>query len=216
MALEAVPVTPELESYLESLLQPRDRVLAGLEQEAEEKGVPIVGPQVGTLLHVLAGLLQPRVMLELGCATGYSAIWLAQGGPSARLITTELDPRRAARARRSFEGAGLAGRVELVEGDALAYLAKSTERFGLIFNDLLNSFPDEKATERCFALSLEKLEPGGLLVADNALRRGEVLEPSSQGGRNVIRYNELIASEKRLRGLIVPLRDGVSVARLEP
>jgi caffeoyl-CoA O-methyltransferase len=216
MALEAVPVTPELESYLESLLQPRDRVLAGLEQEAEEKGVPIVGPQVGTLLHVLAGLLQPRVMLELGCATGYSAIWLAQGAPSARLITTELDPRRAARARRSFEGAGLAGRVELVEGDALAYLAKSTERFGLIFNDLLNSFPDEKATERCFALSLEKLEPGGLLVADNALRRGEVLEPSSQGGRNVIRYNELIASEKRLRGLIVPLRDGVSVARLEP
>jgi caffeoyl-CoA O-methyltransferase len=155
-------------------------------------------------------------MLELGCATGYSAIWLAKGAPSARLITTELDPRRAARARRSFDDAGLAGRVELVEGDALDYLAKSSERFGLIFNDLLNSFPDEKATERAFALSIEKLEPGGLLVADNALRRGEVLDPTSQGGRNVTCYNELIAREKRLRGLIVPLRDGVSVARLEP
>jgi predicted O-methyltransferase YrrM len=216
MALEAVPITPELETYLESLLQPRDGVLAELEREAEEKGVPIVGPQVGTLLYVLSGLLQPRVILELGCATGYSAIWLARGAPSARLITTELDPRRAARARASFEDAGLAGRVELVEGDAFDYLSRSNERFGLVFNDLLNSFPDEKATERAFALSVEKLEPGGLLVADNALRRGEVLDPASQGGRNVIRYNELVAAERRLRGLIVPLRDGVSIARLEP
>jgi predicted O-methyltransferase YrrM len=69
--------------------------------------------------------------------------------------------------------------------------------------------------DRAFELSLERLEPGGLLVADNALRRGEVLQPDSHGARNVVRYNELIAKDGRLRGLIVPLRDGVSVARLE-
>jgi predicted O-methyltransferase YrrM len=205
-----------LETYLESLLKPRDSVLAAVEREAEEKGVPIVGPQVGTLLYVLAGLLQPRRMLELGCATGYSAIWLARGAPDARVVTTERDSRRVERARRSFADAGLAGRVELVEGDAVDYLVRTTERFDLVFNDLLNSFPDEKTTDRAFELSLERLNPGGLLVADNALRRGEVLDPGSQGGRNVVRYNELVAAEKGLRGLIVPLRDGVSVARLEP
>ena len=95
MALEAVQITPQLESYLEAQLQPRDPVLAALEREAEEKGVPIVGPQVGTLLCLFTGLLRPRLILELGCATGYSAIWLARGAPDARLITTELDRGRA-------------------------------------------------------------------------------------------------------------------------
>ena len=215
MALEAVPITPELEGYLESLLEPREPVLAELEREAEEKGVPIVGPQVGTLLYLLTALQRPRLILELGCATGYSAIWLARGAPDARVVTTELDPRRAQRARRSFSDAGLSDRVELVEGDALDYLAGTRERFDVVFNDLLNSFPDEKTVERSLALSLERLHPGGLLLADNALRRGEVLEPTSAGARNVARYNELVAGEKRLRGLIVPLRDGVSLARLE-
>jgi caffeoyl-CoA O-methyltransferase len=191
-------------------------VLAGLEREAEEKRVPIVGPQVGTLLHVLCALLRPNLILELGCATGYSAIWLARGAPNARVVTTELDPGRAARARRSFSDAGLSDRVEIVEGDALVYLARSDETFDLVFNDLLNSFADLEKAERAFELSLRHLRPGGLLVADNALRRGEVLEPASQGSRNVVRYNELVATEERLQGLIVPLRDGVSVARLEP
>jgi len=216
MPLEAVPVTPELEAYLESLLVPRDPVLAGLEQEAEESGVPIVGPQVGNLLFLLTALQRPRLILELGCATGYSAIWLARGAAEARLVTTELDRRRAERARRGFREAGLSDRIELVEGDALDYLAASRDRYDLIFNDLLNSLRDEKDVERAFELSLEHLGPGGLLVADNALRRGEVLEPASQGGRNVVRYNQLVAAEERLRGLILPLRDGVSVARLEP
>jgi len=215
MALEAVQITPQLESYLEAQLQPRDPVLAALEREAEEKGVPIVGPQVGTLLCLFTGLLRPRLILELGCATGYSAIWLARGAPDARLITTELDRGRAERARRSFEAAGLAGRVELIEGDALDYLSRTQDRFDVVFNDLLNSFRDEDAVERSFRLSLERLQPGGLLLADNSLRRGEVLRPSSRGGRNVVRYNELVAGDKRLQGLIIPLRDGVSVARLE-
>src|SRR5919198_1714519 len=148
MALEAVPITPELEGYLESLLEPREPVLADLEREAEEKGVPIVGPQVGTLLYLLTALLRPQLILELGCATGYSAIWLARGAPQARVVTTELDPRRAQRARRSFSDAGLSDRVELVEGDALEYLAGTRERFDVVFNDLLNSFPDEKTVER--------------------------------------------------------------------
>jgi predicted O-methyltransferase YrrM len=215
MPLEAVPITPELESYLESVLAPRPQVLAELEREAEEKGVPIVGPQVGTLLHLLVSLQRPKLILELGAATGYSAIWLALGAPDAQVVTTELDQRRAERARRSIADAGLGGRVRLVEGNALDFISTTGERFDLIFNDLLNSFPDEATTVRAFERSVELLRPGGLLIADNALRRGEVLQPASQGSRNVARYNQLIADEPRLRGVIIPMRDGVSVARLE-
>jgi caffeoyl-CoA O-methyltransferase len=78
---------------------------------------------------------------------------------------------------------------------------------------LLNSFPDEATTERCFELSLARLRPGGLLLADNALRRGEVTAPSSRGARNVAHYNRLVAQHPRLESVIVPLRDGVSIAR---
>jgi predicted O-methyltransferase YrrM len=216
VSLEAVPITAELEAYMVGLIGARDEVLARLEREADEKGVPIVGPQVGTLLYVLSATLSPRRMLELGTATGYSAIWLARGAPEARLVTVEKDGRRAEQARKSFREAGLEERVELVEGDALEYLGRTEAHFDLIFNDLLNSFPDEGTVERAFELSLRRLAPGGLLVADNALRRGEVLEPSSQGSRNVVRYNQLVARKGRLRGLVIPLRDGVSVARLEP
>jgi predicted O-methyltransferase YrrM len=215
VALEAVPITPELEGYLESLLATRPPALAQLENEAEEKGVPIIGPQVGTLFYVLAALQRPRRILELGCATGYSALWLALGAPDAELVTTELDHRRAERARKAFTQAGVEGRVTLVEGDALDYLEQTREEFDLVFNDLLNSFPDEATTTRAFERSLELLRPGGLLLADNALRRGEVLHPDSRGSRNVARYNELVARERRLRSLIIPIRDGVSVARLE-
>ena len=190
-------------------------MLAGLEKEAEEQSVPIVGPQVGTLLYLLASLQRPQRIVELGCATGYSAIWLARGAPDAVVVTIERDQRRVERARRSFADAGLDKRVQLVSGDALDYLKAQRDQVDLIFNDLLNSFPDESVTTQAFELSLERLRSGGLLVADNALRRGEVLTPSSQGSRNVTRYNELVASEPRLRGMIIPVRDGVSVARLE-
>ena len=214
--METVAITPELEAYLEGVLEPRDAVLAALEREAEAEGVPIVGPQVGTLLYLLVSLQRPRRMLELGTATGYSAIWLARGAADAALVTIERDRRRAERARRAFADAQLERQVELVEADAIDFLEAEGEPFDLTFNDLLNSFPDERAVEHAFELSLARLRPGGLLLADNALRRGEVLRPASQGSRNVVRYNELIAREPRLRGMIVPVRDGVSVARLEP
>jgi predicted O-methyltransferase YrrM len=83
-----------------------------------------------------------------------------------------------------------------------------------IFNDLLNSFPDEATVERCFELSLARLRPGGLLLADNALGRGRVIAVESRPARNIDRYNRLVADDPRLESVIVPIRDGLSLARL--
>ncbi len=213
MRLPAVAVTPELEAYMESLLPPRDAVLARLEAEIENGDVPGIGPAVGRLLEVVVGMAGCRDVLELGTAAGYSAIWQARAA-SGRLVTLETDPRRAEQARRNLAEAGLAERVEVVEENALAYLGRPGPAFDCVFNDLLNSFPDEGAVARCLELSLARLRPGGLLVADNALRRGEVVQPNSRAARNVDRYNRLVAAHPRLSSTLVPLRDGVSIAQL--
>jgi predicted O-methyltransferase YrrM len=211
--MAGVQVTPELEDYVESLVPEREPLLRRLEDEVAATRIPGIGPVVGQLLYVLLRTAGARDVIELGTAIGYSTIWLARGS-TGRVVTTELDPDRAARARRNLAEAGLADRVEVVEEDGVARLEHAGERVDAIFNDLLNSFPDEATVDRCFAASLNRLAPGGLLLADNALRRGQVLRPTSTEARNVVRWNSLVAAEPRLESVVVPLRDGVSIARL--
>jgi caffeoyl-CoA O-methyltransferase len=212
MRLAAVQVDARLDDYMESLLPERDPVLARLEREVAADNIPAVGPQEGQLLYLLLKMNRTRDVLELGTAVGYSAIWLARGC-SGRVTTLETQPDRARRARENLRQAGLAERVEVVEEDAVHYLERSGEEVDCVFNDLLNSFPDERTVERSFELSLARLRPGGLLLADNALGRGEVAAPSSRQARNIRRYNDLVARAPQLEGVIVPLRDGVSIAR---
>jgi predicted O-methyltransferase YrrM len=198
---------------MESLLPAREPVLQRIERELESDRVPAIGPMVGQLASLLLRLGGCRDVLELGTAVGYSAIWLA-GGCSGRVVTLETDHERAERARGNIREAGLSGRVEVVEEDALDYLERERAKVCCVFNDLLNSFPDERTVERCFQLSLGRLNPGGLLLADNALGRGEVVEPSSRRARNIARYNALVAGTPELESVLVPLRDGFSIARL--
>ncbi len=212
MMLEAIQVTAELEAYMNSLLPPRTGVLARLEREAEEQDIPAVGPAVGQLLRLLARAVGARRILELGTATGYSALWLLSASAESRLVGLEVDPERARAARANLEEMGMAGRAEIVEADAIAHLRSHPGPFDLIFNDLLNSLSGEQAVSDCFRLCMEELGPGGLLLADNALRRGQVVDPGTQQARNVRLWNRLVSEDGRLDSLIVPLRDGVSIA----
>jgi caffeoyl-CoA O-methyltransferase len=213
MRLSSVQVDDRVEAYMESLLPPREPVLQRIERELESDRIPAIGPMVGQLARLLLRLGGCRDVLELGTAVGYSAIWLA-GGCSGRVVTLETDHERAERARANIRESGLDSRVEVVEEDALDHLERRRDAVDCVFNDLLNSFPDERAVERCFELSLGKLNPGGLLLADNALGRGEVVRPESRQARNIARYNELVARTPGLESVIVPLRDGFSIARL--
>jgi predicted O-methyltransferase YrrM len=214
MRLAAVQVDARLEDYMESLLPRRDPVVERIERQVEEQNIPAVGPLEGQLLYLLLKTHRSADVLELGTAVGYSAIWLARGC-SGKVTTVELQAERAQQARQNLEDAGLGDRVQVVEGDAIGYLERTQDQVDCVFNDLLNSFPDEATVERCVQLSLARLRPGGLLLADNALGRGEVVRPSSRQSRNISRYNELVARAPQLESVIVPLRDGVSVARLK-
>jgi caffeoyl-CoA O-methyltransferase len=213
--MRAVQVDDALQAYMDSLLPARDAVLAGMEEEAHREDIPIVDAQEGALLCLLVRLAGAQRVLELGTATGYSGIWLLRGTDGGSLTTFEVDAKRAARARENFSQAGLGKQAMVLEQDAVTGLQKLQTRFNACFIDLLNSFPSEEVTRRVVELCVERLEPGALLMADNALRQGEVIHPKSQQARNVAAYNEWVARHPRLESIVIPIRDGLSVARVK-
>src|SRR5215470_17184519 len=113
---------PEQERYLELLLPPRETLLREMEEQAAREQIPISDPEVGRLLSLLARALGARLILEIGTAIGYGALCLARGAPQARVVSIDTDPARLARARAFLERAGVADRVDLVQGAALEIL----------------------------------------------------------------------------------------------
>ena len=212
--MRRVEVTDELQAYLDGLVPKREGVLARMEEEAHRENIPIVDPHEGMLLYLLVKIAGAKRVLELGTATGYSGIWLLRGTDGGSLTTFEVDHKRAERARANFSDAGLGKQALVLEQDAVAGLEKVDQRFDACFIDLLNGFPSEDVTRRALELCLQRLEGGALLMADNALRQGEVARPKNQQARNVAHYNELVAKHPRLESVVIPIRDGLSVARV--
>jgi caffeoyl-CoA O-methyltransferase len=212
--MRTVEVTDELQAYLDGLLPAREPVLARMEEEAHREGIPIVDAHEGALLNLLVKIAGAKRVLELGTATGYSGIWLLRGTSDGELTTFEVDHARAERARANFSEAGLGKRAMVLEQDAVGGLEKLESRFDACFIDLLNSFPSEDVTRRVAELCLERLDGGALLMADNALRQGEVIKPKNQQARNVAAYNTWVAKHPRLESVVIPIRDGLSVARV--
>ena len=212
--MRTVEVTDAIQEYLNGLVPPRDKVLARMEDEAHREGIPIVDVHEGALLSLLVRLAGGKRVLELGTATGYSGIWLLRGTDGGTLTSYEMDSERARRARANFTEAGFGDRALVLEEDAVKGLEKLDSRFDVCFIDLLNSFPSEEVVRRVFELCIQHLDGGALLMADNALRQGEILQPKSQQARNVHRYNELVSKNPRLESVVVPIRDGLSIARV--
>ncbi len=152
------------EAYFKKFVHLRNELLAALETEAEREEIPIIGPLVGELLFILARVTRATSILELGTATGYSAIYLARGCETSngRVITLEKNPDMAARAKINIHKAGLDDRVEIRVGDALEEIKKMQTFFDLIFMDIEKKYYI-RALPDCHRL----LKAGGLLVADN-------------------------------------------------
>jgi predicted O-methyltransferase YrrM len=212
--MRTVEVTDEMQAYLDELVPKRDAVLSRMEEEAHREGIPIVDVHEGQLLYLLVKIARAKRVLELGTATGYSGICLLRGTAGGTLTTYEVNHERAERARANFSEAGLGQQAIVLEEDAVKALTKLQGRFDACFIDLLNSFPSEEVTRQAVEGCLQHLDAGALLMADNALRQGEVLQPKNQQARNVAFYNELVAKHPRLDSVVVPIRDGLSVARV--
>ena len=200
-----------LDDYLLSILPPRDAVLARMEADAAGRGIPIVGPAVGRLLAQYARLVGARRVFELGSAIGYSTIWLARAVGDGRVFYTDGSEEYAAEARRNLAEAGVADRVTVLVGDALARLDETEGEFDLIFNDV-----DKEGYPDVARRAVPRLRVGGLLVTDNVLWDGALRLPPCEDDAEttaIREFNRICYGHPDLEVTIVPLRDGLSVAR---
>jgi predicted O-methyltransferase YrrM len=202
-------VFEEIEAYIDGLANRGDAALQAVEAQGRTEDWPIVGPAEGSLLHILAKSIRARRILELGTAIGYSGTWLARAlPPDGELVTVEWNPETAAIARRNFKRTGVAKRVRIEVGSALDIVPRLEAPFDLVFNDI-----DKAHYVDVLPHCVSKLRAGGLLVTDNVLWSGRVAKARRTKETAVIHeYNKRLAADPRFLAVILPLRDGVSIA----
>jgi predicted O-methyltransferase YrrM len=191
-----------VDKYITGLLVSSDAALDAALQASNAAGLPSiqVSPVQGKFLHLLARACGARQILEIGTLGGYSTIWLARALPAGgRVITLEADPKHAEVARANFALAGLVGVIELRLGPALETLPKLVAEqrgpFDLVFIDA-----DKSNMREYFEWALKLSHAGSVIIADNVIRQGKVLDAGSSNVdvQGVRRFNERLAAEKRV------------------
>ncbi|PYT67868.1 MAG: O-methyltransferase [Acidobacteria bacterium] len=205
-------IQDSVEEYLYKLLPERDAVVKEMEDYAEENRIPIIGPAVARLLSLLVQVSGAKRIFEMGSAIGYSTVWLARAaGTQGKVIYTDGDPEKAKRAEVYFRMAGVAKRIEVRVGDALALVKKTPGKFDLIFIDV-----DKQQYPAALHAALPKLQQGGLLITDNTLWSGKAARPAAENDKDtkcIQEFNRLVYASKELYAVLIPLRDGVTVCR---
>jgi caffeoyl-CoA O-methyltransferase len=216
---DAHPITgAEVENYLYAMLPERDEVVAEMEQKAIERHIPIVGPVVGRLFHLLAQMIGAKTVFELGSAIGYSTIWWARAvGEGGSVHYTDGSPQNAQEARGYFERAGVTDRVQVHVGDALELLSEQKQEFDLVFCDI-----DKEDYPRALRMAKNFVRKGGLFVADNVLWSGrvvyaagnpEVKTDPQHHTKQMVEFNKMLYESPEFYTVMLPVRDGVAVAR---
>jgi predicted O-methyltransferase YrrM len=208
-------VTEAVNSYLGQLPRDPDPVLAEMEAQGAREGIPIVVPETGALLQVLALARGARRILEVGTAIGVSTLYLARALPDdGQIVSFEVDPERHEAARGYLERAGMLDRADLRLQDAREGLqALGDAKFDMAFIDGVKAQYGEY-----FELLLPLLAPGAVLAVDNVLMSGTVAEGRTDGHwtdeqiAGARAFNERLLGHEQLTGTLTPVGDGVLVA----
>jgi len=204
-------ISPDLDRYIRDLLPPRHSVVAEMEAEARTRDIPIVGPVVASLLAMLAESIDARRVFELGSAIGYSTAFFARAvGPEGRVFYTDGNAKNAEEARGYLSRLSLLDRVEVLTGDAVTHLTATPGLFDVVFIDI-----DKDGYPAALEAAAPRVRPGGYLLADNVLWSGRVVDdatrdPATEGIRE---FNRRLFARQDFASVIVPLRDGVAIAR---
>ena len=195
-----------LRDYGDSLVG-EDEFLRGTREEAGRLGIPSINVPIGLarLLELLVMQSRAKRILEIGTLFGYSAITMARALPEdGQLISLEAAPLHASTARNNIERAGLSGKVQIVEGEALESLERlQGETFDLVFIDA-----DKETYPQYLDWALRLTAPGSTIVADNVWRNGEVLnQDGDSAARTMRQFNELLFNDPRLVTVMIPRLD---------
>lgn len=208
-------VNERIVAYINSLDCGNSDIVNTIEKEAIETGVPIIRKEMGNLLKVLLALKQPLRILEVGTAVGYSSILMSENMPGNCHITTiENYEKRIPIARNNFKRAGKEDKITLIEGDATLVLKELKESYDFIFMDAAKgqyiNFLDD---------ILRLLSPGGLLISDNILQEGEIVESHFTVARRdktihtrMREYVYTLTHHDKLITSIVPIGDGITLS----
>lgn len=210
------PLTPtHVEDYAASVSTPDPDLLAELDAETRatfpDRITMLTGHPVGRFLAMLCAAIRPRLVVEVGTFTGYSALSMAEGlAPGGRVITLDISEEHTAVARRYFDRSPYAGRIEIRLGPALESLAAIAGPFDLAFIDA-----DKANYAAYYDAILEKLAPGGLIVVDNVLWYGRIFDEGDQTEDTIAirEFNAKVAADPRVEAVLLTIRDGMTLIR---
>ncbi|WP_232225582.1 O-methyltransferase [Oceanobacillus manasiensis] len=207
----------EMNNYLIDLLPDKEAWIEEMEAEALTDRVPIMDKVSMHFVTQLIRMYQPKRILEVGTAIGYSALRMLQANPETSIITIERDEKRYKQAVENIHQQGKEDNISVILGDALEEIAKLDGMFDLVFIDAAKG-----QYKRFFELSKPLLSSSGVILSDNVLFKGYVAEPEKATGRHIkmvekIRdYNKWLMQHPNFSTSIVPIGDGVAISVRKP
>ncbi len=208
-------LSEELEDYIRAHSSPEDELLYELYRETNLKTTHprmLSGHTQGVFLQMMSSLISAKSILEIGTFTGYSAICLARGMNSqGKLHTIDIKEELYDIAHRYFVKAGLEKQILQYTGNALDVLPSINQAFDLVFIDA-----DKKNYPQYYDLIIDKLLPGGLIIADNVLWGGKVIDqvnPNDKDTKGLLAFNNMVTADARVENVMLPLRDGLMLIR---
>ncbi len=202
-----------MQQLLLGYCEPESDLLQKIDRETNLKVLMprmLSGHYQGRVLSMLSKLTNPGRILEIGTFTGYATLCLAEGLTANGLIyTLDINEELEEMVRRNFEASGYNDKIKYILGDATETVNHLDETFDLVFIDA-----DKKNNGRYYDLIFDKVRPGGLIIVDNVLWSGKVLNSNpDKDTRNITTFNDKIAADTRIEKLILPVRDGLFVIR---
>ncbi len=209
-----IMISEELQNLLLTYCEPEDELLQHIDRETQLKVLMprmLSGHYQGRVLSMLSKMISPKRILEIGTFTGYATLCLAEGLTDDGIIyTLDINEELEDRVRTNFAKSPLNAKINYILGDAQQSLkALSEEIFDLVFIDA-----DKKNNGTYFDLVFDQVKPGGLIIVDNVLWSGKILnQAQDKDTKNISTFNDKIAADKRVEKLILPVRDGLFVIR---
>lgn len=207
--------TEQLEEYILCHIDPEDPYLHSLYRATNIHllyGHMASGHLQGRLLKMLTGMIRPRKVLEIGTYSGYSALCIAEGLEEGGVVhTIEINDEQEDFTRPWLEGSPYGNRIRFHIGDALDVIPELAETFDMVFIDA-----DKRRYCDYYNMVIDYLNPGGYIIADNTLWDAHVVDPSHQSDpltAGVMAFNDMVAADKRVEKVIIPIRDGLTLIR---